>query len=99
MVALDYVGFEAIASVNVSSKPWFESFINMLSWAQVDYIFDFLTTTNWTAAQITRKMLQKFLAICRINKTFSVNANTNLVWNDFSRHTNIDQMKPDSMRC
>ena len=49
-----------------------------------------LTTTDNQASANYPQDVTKILGDVRINKTFSVNANTNLVWNDFSRQTNID---------
>ena len=88
---IDYVGFEAIASVNVSRQALVRVAHQHVQFGSVvDYIFNFLTTTDNQHLANYPEDVTKILGDLRINKTFSVNVNTNLVWNNFSRITKID---------
>ncbi|HEY7160924.1 MAG TPA: TonB-dependent receptor, partial [Acidobacteriota bacterium] len=88
---VDYVGFEALASVNFNRKTLVRVVHQHVQFGSVvDYIFDFLTTTDNKHPSNYPEDVTKILGDLRINKDFSVNANVNLVWNDFSRKTSID---------
>jgi outer membrane receptor for ferrienterochelin and colicins len=88
---VDYVGFEAIASANLNRQATVRVIHQHVQFGSVvDYIFDFLTTTDNQHLANYPEDVTKILGDLRINKTFTVNANANLVWNNFSRHTIID---------
>jgi outer membrane receptor protein involved in Fe transport len=82
---IDFVGFEAIASV----KPTPRSFLrivhqNVQLGSVVDNIFPILTTRDNKHPSNYPENATKLLADVRLNKNFTVNANANLIWNNFS---------------
>lgn len=91
---VDFLGFEAIASANISRQALVRLIHQHVQLgSEVDYIFDFLTTLDKEHPSNYPEDVTKLLIDIRINKNFSVNANANLVWNNFSRLTSIDTNK------
>jgi outer membrane receptor for ferrienterochelin and colicins len=85
---VDYVGFEALASMNFNRQALVRIIHQHVQFGSVvDYHFDFLTTVDNKHPSNYPEDVTKLLGDLRINKTFSVNANANLVWNNFSRLT------------
>ncbi|MCI0616496.1 TonB-dependent receptor, partial [bacterium] len=85
---VDFVGFEALAGANLSHKALLRLVHQHVQLgSKVDYIFDFLTTIDNEHPSNYPEDVTKILGDLRINKTFSVNANANLIWNNFSRLT------------
>jgi len=88
---VDYVGFEALASININRQALVRLVHQHVQFGSVvDYTFDFLTTTDNKHPSNYPQDVTKLLGDVRINKTFSVNANANLVWNNFSRLKSMD---------
>jgi outer membrane receptor protein involved in Fe transport len=88
---VDYVGFEALASLNLNRQALIRVVHQHVQFGSVvDYTFDFLTTVDNKHPSNYPEDVTKLLGDFRINKTISVNANANLVWNNFSRLTSID---------
>ena len=88
---VDYFGFEAMVSANLSRRTLVRITHQHVQFGSVvDYIFTFLTTPDKKHPSNYPEDVTKILGDFRINKTFSVNANANLVWNNFSRRTLID---------
>lgn len=87
---VDYVGFEALASINFSRQALVRVVHQHVQFGSVvDYTFDFLTTVDNKHPSNYPEDVTKILGDFRINKNFSVNANANLIWNNFSRLTSI----------
>lgn len=83
---VDYVGFEAIASANLNRQVLVRVIHQHVQFGSVvDYIFDFLTTGDNKHPSNYPEDVTKILGDVRINKNLSMNANANLVWNNFSR--------------
>lgn len=82
---IDFVGFEAIATV----KPTQRSFLRIIHQhvqfgSVVRHIFnDILTTLDRKHPANYPEHTTKLLADVRINQKFSANANANLIWNNF----------------
>jgi outer membrane receptor for ferrienterochelin and colicins len=88
---VDYVGFEAIASTNLNRRALVRVVHQHVQLGSVvDNIIDFLTTTDDHHPANYPEDVTKILGDIRINKNFSVNANANLIWKNFSRLTKID---------
>jgi outer membrane receptor for ferrienterochelin and colicins len=88
---VDYVGFEAIASMNLNRRALVRVVHQHVQLGSVvDNVIDFLTTADNKHLANYPEDVTKLLGDLRINKTFSANANVNLVWNDFSKKTSID---------
>jgi outer membrane receptor protein involved in Fe transport len=88
---VDFVGFEALASANLSRQALVRLVHQHVQLgSKVDYIFNFLTTVDNEHPSNYPEDVTKLLGDYRINNKFSVNANANLVWNNFSRLTSID---------
>jgi outer membrane receptor for ferrienterochelin and colicins len=88
---VDYVGFEAMASANLNRQALIRVVHQHVQLGSVvDNIIDFLTTTDNEHLANYPEDVTKILGDIRINKNFSVNANANLIWNNFSRLTSIE---------
>lgn len=82
---IDYVGFEAIGSVNLTRQALVRLIHQHVQLGSVvDSTLTLLTTPDKKHLGNYPENVTKILTDIRLNKTFSVNANANLVWNNVS---------------
>lgn len=85
---IDYVGFETIANMNLTSRIFFRAIHQHVQFGNVvDDIFRFLPTPDGKHPSNYPENVTKLLGEFQINEKVFVNANANLTWNNFGTGT------------
>jgi outer membrane receptor protein involved in Fe transport len=86
---IDYVGFEAIASANLTRQAFLRLIHQHVQFGSVVRdIYNFLPTPDKQHPSNYPEDVTKILGDVRIRKHFSANANANLIWNDYGGNSN-----------
>ncbi len=81
---IDYVGFEAIATMNITPKALVRVTQQHVQFgAVVDDVLQMLTTPGGEHFMAYPPDVTKLLADVQLSEHFSVNANSDLIWNNF----------------
>jgi len=92
---IDYVGFEAVISANVTDRTFLRLLHQHVQLGSVvDDPYGILTTPD-EHLNIYPEDVTKLLVECRVRKNLSVNLNSNLVWNEFG----VNQAKTQTIEA